>query len=184
MAKQKNKISTKRIEQILDAALSLALTVGLKSTTMEAIAKQAEISKATLYKYFPDKQAIFRAISARLFLQLEKLVIAGLAKEKPLDERIALALSEKNKAVFRLFEGSPHKEEIFSEKSKFASKEVEQFENWLTQKIAYTLLKGGQQEPQKYAQILIACCEGISKNASNASQIGPAIRLVVRKILQ
>jgi len=174
---------TKRINEILDAALGLALARGLNSTTMEAIAKQANISKATLYAYFANKQQIFTAITARFFDTLKILVETGLNKDLPLSDRIALALSSKYKVAFRLFAGSAHKDEIYSQKSNFAGKEVEEFEIWLQQKISQTLLESGHKQPQKYAQIILACAKGISQSATSASQIGPAIRLVVKKLL-
>jgi len=183
LIKQKKTNKEKRIEAILDAGLALALASGLKSTTMEAIAKEANISKATLYSYFPDKQAIFASITARLFVELKQLVEISLEKNCSLGDKIALALASKNKVVFSLFITSSHKEEIISKKSKFAKKEVAQFENYLQQKIASILSEAGHSEPQKYAQILIACSEGISSRATNVSQIGPAIRLVVNKLL-
>ena len=35
---------------------------GLRGTTMEAIARQAGIAKATLYAQYPDKEAVFVGI--------------------------------------------------------------------------------------------------------------------------
>jgi TetR/AcrR family transcriptional regulator, mexJK operon transcriptional repressor len=45
--------------QILNAARSAFLTQGFAETSMEAIARAANVSKATLYAYFPSKEALF-----------------------------------------------------------------------------------------------------------------------------
>ena len=48
-------------EAILDTAWRLVSERGLAAVTMSQIAEQAGIGRATLYKYFPDVEAILRA---------------------------------------------------------------------------------------------------------------------------
>ena len=48
-------------EAILDTAAALVAQQGLLSVTMSSIAEQTGIGRATLYKYFPDVEAILRA---------------------------------------------------------------------------------------------------------------------------
>jgi AcrR family transcriptional regulator len=48
-------------ETILDAAWALVTERGLTATTMSQIAERAGIGRATLYKYFPDVDAILLA---------------------------------------------------------------------------------------------------------------------------
>jgi AcrR family transcriptional regulator len=51
-----------RPEEILDAALELFTEKGFSATRMLDVAKKAGISKGTLYLYFENKEAIFRAV--------------------------------------------------------------------------------------------------------------------------
>ena len=48
-------------DAILDAAAALAAEHGLRAVTMSQIAEQTGIGRATLYKYFPDVEAILVA---------------------------------------------------------------------------------------------------------------------------
>lgn len=48
-------------DKILDTTATLVATHGLLSVTMSQIAEQTGISRATLYHYFPDVEAIVRA---------------------------------------------------------------------------------------------------------------------------
>jgi AcrR family transcriptional regulator len=48
-------------DTILDTTAALVATHGLLSVTMRQIAEQTGISRATLYHYFPDVEAILRA---------------------------------------------------------------------------------------------------------------------------
>jgi AcrR family transcriptional regulator len=51
-----------RREHLLEAAQELFLSDGFHGTSMEHVAARADVSKATLYKYFPDKDELFLAL--------------------------------------------------------------------------------------------------------------------------
>jgi AcrR family transcriptional regulator len=51
-----------RREQILDVAFSVFIEEGFGATSMSMIAARLGGSKATLYKYFPSKENLFRAV--------------------------------------------------------------------------------------------------------------------------
>ncbi|MDR3448900.1 MAG: TetR/AcrR family transcriptional regulator [Alphaproteobacteria bacterium] len=51
-------------EEIVMAATHLFLQNGYELTSMEAVAKQAGVSKLTIYSHFADKSELFRAIMA------------------------------------------------------------------------------------------------------------------------
>ena len=53
--------------EILDAAKRLFLTDGFERATIRKIAASVGVSSATLYLYFPDKDAILRAIAESTF---------------------------------------------------------------------------------------------------------------------
>ena len=56
---------------ILDAAWALFLERGVGATSIEAIAAKAGVSKVTLYSYFADKTALFRAAVGREMERIE-----------------------------------------------------------------------------------------------------------------
>lgn len=60
--------SAKR-EQIRAAAQRLFLQRGFEATTMDAVTATAGISKQTLYRYYPSKEALFADILDQLTLQ-------------------------------------------------------------------------------------------------------------------
>lgn len=55
----------RRVEQILDAAESVFVEVGVGAATMQLIADRAESSVGSLYHFFPNKEAIVEALGAR-----------------------------------------------------------------------------------------------------------------------
>ncbi|MEM9769802.1 MAG: TetR/AcrR family transcriptional regulator [Cyanobacteria bacterium P01_D01_bin.71] len=57
--------SQERVKQILDVAEQLFLEMGYESTTTRAIAARASISVGSLYQFFPDKEAILKALAVQ-----------------------------------------------------------------------------------------------------------------------
>jgi TetR/AcrR family transcriptional repressor of mexJK operon len=51
-----------KVRQIVDAAARLFMADGYGATSMDSIAREAGVSKATLYAHFADKAALFAAI--------------------------------------------------------------------------------------------------------------------------
>jgi AcrR family transcriptional regulator len=54
-----------RREDLLRAAARRFVAAGIRRTTMEDIAREARAGKATLYRYFPNKDAVIDALLAR-----------------------------------------------------------------------------------------------------------------------
>jgi AcrR family transcriptional regulator len=79
--------------EILDAAKRLFLTEGYEHATIRKIAAAVGVSAATLYLYFPDKDAILRAIAESTFERLlERLEASQRAPGSDLD-RLRAGLS-------------------------------------------------------------------------------------------
>jgi AcrR family transcriptional regulator len=57
-------------DQILDAATRLMSTIGIRRTTMADIARAADVSRATLYRRFPNIEAVAAQVTTREFLEI------------------------------------------------------------------------------------------------------------------
>jgi AcrR family transcriptional regulator len=64
----------KKIAAILQGAMQEFLTHGFAATTMDNITAAAGVSKATVYNYFQDKEALFIALIQHLIQQQGKIV--------------------------------------------------------------------------------------------------------------
>jgi AcrR family transcriptional regulator len=60
----------------LDAAAALFAEIGYDAVTTDDIAARANTSVGGLYRFFPDKLAIFHALADRYFNQLRELFVA------------------------------------------------------------------------------------------------------------
>lgn len=86
-------------EVILEAALKRFKRFGLAKTTMEEIARDLEISKGSLYYYFPDKDRIYVAAIERIVSQCFADVSATLESALSVKEVMDKYLSVKEKIL-------------------------------------------------------------------------------------
>ena len=76
----------RRVEAILDAAAELLVEVGVEGLTVQALAERAETSKGSLYHFFPDMPAVFRALADRHLQEISRIV-AAIMSDATLDWR-------------------------------------------------------------------------------------------------
>lgn len=90
MNKQKIK-SSEKAEIILKAAMDEFLSNGYTATSMNKIAFQAGVSKATLYSYFQDKEGLFIALFEELIKKrFDEVLILKLSHSPNDNPRIVL----------------------------------------------------------------------------------------------
>ncbi len=74
--------------KLLDAAKQVVQRFGYKKTTLEDVAEAAGVSRASLYYYFPNREAIFRALIAHEIQTLAEVVGRAIDPDDPPDERL------------------------------------------------------------------------------------------------
>jgi AcrR family transcriptional regulator len=111
-----------RYKRVIRTAEELFKKVGFRAVTMELVAREANVAKATLYSYFKNKDELYMAVCARMARILRGSVETALMKpDATLDERLAEAVVAKHRPVFTLVRGSPHAAELYSYTHSMAS---------------------------------------------------------------
>lgn len=77
--------------RIADAALQLVARYGLAKLTLEDVAREAGCSRATLYRYYPGRQALLGAVVASETVRLRAGLDDALADVMTLEEALAAA---------------------------------------------------------------------------------------------
>ncbi len=103
---------SKRDEVILEGALGLFLRYGVKRTSMNDIARQAGVSRQTLYNAFSNKDEILRAM-IRLFTErgLEEIK-SGFKTHAGFTARLDILLEQIAVRPFEMLGVSPNAEDI------------------------------------------------------------------------
>jgi len=66
--------SAERVQRMLDAAQQLVADIGYEAMSTTLIADRARVSIGSLYQFFPDKQAVVRAVALRNLERFEERV--------------------------------------------------------------------------------------------------------------
>jgi AcrR family transcriptional regulator len=106
---------TARYKRVIRTAEELFKKVGFRAVTMELVAREANVAKATLYSYFKNKDELYVEVCARMARILRGSVEQALMKpDTALDERLADAVVAKHRPVFTLVRASPHAAELLT----------------------------------------------------------------------
>jgi AcrR family transcriptional regulator len=104
----REKRQEKRTQEILGAALKLFDEKGYVGASMEDIAEASLLTRAGLYKYFPDKATLLGALRTWKISVLQERIEKELAKAKTFREKIhgmtkeMLLFQNDNRGFFRL----------------------------------------------------------------------------------
>lgn len=101
---------------IVQAATTLFSRYGFRKTSMDQLARQAQVAKPTLYAHFADKDALFVAVVRHVLAQM--LAEAEAARQSDdIVLRIAGMLSAKFSMLWALVDSSPHARELLESRN-------------------------------------------------------------------
>ncbi|CAN7726397.1 TetR/AcrR family transcriptional regulator [Mesorhizobium caraganae] len=106
--------------RILDGALKVFLAYGFSRTTMDDIARAADMSRPALYLLFKNKTDIFRAIAMMILSRSVEAAKMALARDGTFAERATQAIDEALISMMRTVIASPHGAELLDMKSSLA----------------------------------------------------------------
>jgi AcrR family transcriptional regulator len=107
--------------RILSAAQDLFLRYGVKRTSIDDVAREAEIAKGTVYLYYESKHELFAAVAERICSDILATASQTLLKKKLLAERLVDFLDTYIGQMHRLIAQSPHLAELRESKETLAA---------------------------------------------------------------
>lgn len=101
-----------RVDQIAEAALRLFARYGYKRSSMDDIAKEAGLAKATLYLHFKGKDDVFRAMLNLIGRRVEARCREVVVMRAPFPERLAALLDAYSAQIYASFGTGEHLVEL------------------------------------------------------------------------
>ena len=101
---RKQRERERRRQQIIVAAKRVFSEKGYSKSTMEDIAREAELSPGTLYLYFKNKDELYASLSLRI-LQYLNIRLEDVKKEKDIETRQKIAAIKE--ALFDVYQFDP-----------------------------------------------------------------------------
>ncbi|MGM9924029.1 MAG: TetR/AcrR family transcriptional regulator [Bacillus sp. (in: firmicutes)] len=99
-----------RRQLIIEAATKSFSLFGYKATTMEQVAKLANVGKGTIYTFFTNKEQLFQEIVHTLIQEIKSAAEESIKEEKKFHENLQTVLNEileyrkKHQFMMKLFE--------------------------------------------------------------------------------
>lgn len=109
-----------RRARILEGAMGVFMTYGFQRTTMDDIAKAAEISRPALYLQFRNKTDIYRALASTFLDEIVGRARAAMSRPGTLGERLGGAMHLAYECMLEI-EESPHGAEMLDMRNKLAA---------------------------------------------------------------
>jgi AcrR family transcriptional regulator len=131
-------------DRILDAAFVRFGRYGYRRTSMEDIASEAGVSRASLYLQFRNKEEIFRSLAQRMHEDALARAGAALAAGAPLAERIASAILAKGEHFVEITLASPHASELLDETNRLCGDLVGETERRFLEQLTRVLRRAAQ----------------------------------------
>lgn len=174
--------------RILEAAVSLFARLGYQRTGMAEIAREAGVSRATLYLRFKDKTAVFEALAAQLVAQALAAADAAWEDGGDLEANLLAAITAKDLPLYRLLHTGPHGAELMSVNADITAKHHNaldaRFGAFLTARIAPLAAAGAADlsafgGPEGFGPLVAAAAGGMKHEArSEAAYLESVGRLV------
>lgn len=104
--------SRKRIDDVMEAVKTLITERGLDPIKMTDIAVKAGMKVTALYRYFPNKQAVLRELTLRMFEQdRSKFVMPVIASKQPITGDL---IKELNRVYWQLHVEEPYRVALYT----------------------------------------------------------------------
>lgn len=81
-----------RKQRIIDAATKCFALFGYKATTMDQVAKTANVGKGTIYTFFETKEELFNGIMENIISEMKLIAAKAVNPQKPFFENLQCGL--------------------------------------------------------------------------------------------
>ncbi len=178
---------------ILDAALKLFGQYGYRRTSIDDIARAAEVSKGSVYLSFTSKEELFRALCADLIERVESSVARARAAEGSFEDRLRGILEAKFGLYFETVHRSPHAAELMDSKGRLSADLFAQADRrylGTVREVIETAAARGEIHParaglrsREMAELVIGACRGIEVTAPDPATYHRRLKALVRLIV-
>ncbi|MBO6658219.1 MAG: TetR/AcrR family transcriptional regulator [Pseudomonadales bacterium] len=178
---------------ILNAATTQFSQYGFRKTSMEDIAREAGISRPSLYSYFENKEDVFRGVSQQLsedaFRDAED-ALTGNRGKLFVGQRVEAALKDFSVRLYRRLHESNHGEELMDENNRLcgdiAQKTYADFEAILAAELEYAMreeyldLSSAEVTAKEAAEIIRYGAIGLKTGAKDVNHYQKRVERFIR----
>jgi AcrR family transcriptional regulator len=172
---------------LLDAAVRLFVTHGFRRATMEGLALEAGVAKATVYARYRDKAEAFDAAVTHISQGMTQRADAAARKARSSRAAVLASLVHKQVELFELLQRSSHAQELLGAARKEGAQAMAAA-HATYQAALVPWLRGcpgvtRAQAPQ-LARLLDEAAEGLGNRAASQEDLRAQLKLLVDRVLR
>ena len=156
--------------RILYAAQSLFIRYGVKRTSIDEVARAADIAKGTLYLYYDSKEMLFAEVAKNICADILAEARRASAMPAPLAERLVGILDAEIGVLHRLVEHSPHVRELTETKEAMARATFATLDQDMRQLIT-TVISEENIVRQGAAEMFLAAAVGTTQSGDASAEL-------------
>lgn len=158
-----------RVTAVLDAAYSCFTRHGVRRTTMDDIARAADMSRPAVYQYVRNKEDAFRRLVERMLDAAVDASREALAQDDDLHTRLTGALRAKLRMVMRVWHDSPaHAAELLAVDARVSSDLITRYDESMRALLQDALEQSGHgARAGTVAELLLALTRGLEADLSD-----------------
>ena len=177
----------RRLVSLLQVAEQLFAKHGYNGVSIEMLARDAGMSKVTVYAYFHDKEDIFRQVAESACDRIRAAIEQAANQKGTARQKIIAVLQTKDVMIYEIVRSSPHANELLAARDLYVKEYFQKF-NAENERLLARLLKQMNQEDLlvsagRFAKLLIEVSRGLTQGASSGNQLKRDIALVIDKLL-
>ncbi|MDX1491645.1 MAG: TetR/AcrR family transcriptional regulator [Pseudohongiellaceae bacterium] len=169
---------------LLEGALEVFAKYGFVKTSMSDIAAESSVSRTSLYKHFPTKEHVFKALSDRMNSQVYAEVLEAYSAAADPEDKLLAVVNARVNWVYDLLHRSEFARELINEKNKICGKQVlaanDRFSGVIQKLLAEIVSTQSKATIGSLAQVLIGAVNGILESANSAQQAKDDVQLLVK----
>jgi AcrR family transcriptional regulator len=154
---------------VLNAALSAFSRYGFKRVAMDDIAREAGMSRPSLYLIYSNKAAIFQALAEAMAARACEMATAAWPQSAPFYAGLGSAAIALQLDGWRLVKGSPHGNELVADNSAVVGAVLARVDAHFIALIGARLIENGQSDV--LAKTIAAALHGIKDKAATEDEL-------------
>jgi AcrR family transcriptional regulator len=173
--------------QLLEAATRLFTAYGLRRTTMEGIAQEAQVAKATAYVHFRNKEEAFTAVCQHVGMTFVARADAAAAAAPTPEAAVLASLTAKKRAMYELVHRSPHAADLLEAIARQRAQGCDSIHQLYIQGLAKLLRRCSAVPPRSaagIATVLDYSASGLAASAESAAELEERLALLVKLVLR
>lgn len=173
------------MRQILDAAYTCFARHGARRTTMDDIAREAGVSRATVYQHVKNKDDAFRRLVERMFAAATQQARAAAQAEADLDEKLASVLAAKLGLTLMVWRDSPaHAMELLGDNTRLSADLSVEFTATLHDLLVAAIrAEYPDREPGEMPELLLSLTRGLEAHTPDQDDAVRRLREGIRLIV-